>query len=76
MGFLAAGPPNCSKLKKKIVLSSSQDVTKSGNGKRETENRETGNREPEVGNEFTAVIHVRSQNGLRNLVKRVNLTVI
>lgn len=35
-----------------------------------------GNLKPEFGNEFTAVIHMWSQNGWLNRVKRVNLTVV
>lgn len=35
-----------------------------------------GNLKPEFGNEFAAVIHMWSQNGWLNQVKRVNLTVV
>lgn len=48
-------------LKPILINSDLEDVIKSGNGA------------PGNGNEFTAVIRMRSQNGSRNLAKRVNL---
>ena len=48
-------------LKAILINSDLEDVIKSGNGA------------PGTGNEFTAVIRMRSQNGSRYLAKRVNL---